>query len=233
MKTELQSRRTRKIAAVAAGLLVVGVGATYTLASWTDAEWVWGGAEGDTPGIGTSMFNIEQNTTDDLSAASVAWLDDETNPGGALTFTPNALALSPGVATYAPVSLRAEAGSVSGEVTLQAAVPAAGVTVQDTGGVLWDAVELQVFTSDAAQAPACSAAGIGSGWVQVAGVTDLSPSSTASDVQTIPAGTAGAAGDPQHYCFVLELPDTPDNQANAGLQGRTIAPAWQFAAISE
>lgn len=111
-----KSRRNRKVAAIAAGMLVVGVGATYTLASWTDSEWVWGGADG-TPGIGTSSFNIEQNTS--ASLADEEWTDAPTNSGGSLTFQLNPTGLTPGDSIYAPVALRAGADSVQGEVTLK------------------------------------------------------------------------------------------------------------------
>jgi hypothetical protein len=38
----------------------------------------------------------------------------------------------------------------------------------------------------------------------------------------------GATGNVLHYCFVITLPaGSPDT-----LQGRTVAPAWQFNAVS-
>lgn len=219
------SRRTRKIAAIAAGILVVGVAATYTLASWTDSEWVWGGAAGD-PGVGTSSFNVEQDTT--LTFANNGWTDEETNPGGGLMFSTNALSLTPGDTTYAPVALRSAQGSVAGTVTLQAAVPAAGVTVSDPGNSLWDAVTVQVYTQNTATSPfdrvgTCDAAVAASAdWTLVAGVNDLGTVATADQV------LAASSGDVQHYCFAVALPaGSPDT-----LQGRTIAPAWEFKAVS-
>lgn len=216
------SRRTRKIAAIAAGILVVGVGATYTLASWTDSEWVWGGASGvNEPGVGTGYFEVEQSTD------GTTWSDQESNPGGALNFTAAALALSPGDAVYAPVSLRTKVNSVAGDVTLQAAVPAVGVTVADADGSLWDAVEVAVYTSAAATAPSCLAASFNSAdWTAVAGVTSLDEVATAT--QSLGAATTTVAGAPQHYCFVLTLSGTADDT----LMNRTIAPAWEFRAIS-
>lgn len=114
-----RSRQGRKIAALSAGLLVIGVGATYTLASWTDSEWVWGGAEGEA-GIGTSEFNVQQNTTLPFADGDddENWVDRASNPGDELTFSTGALSLTPGDTIYAPVSLRSAAGSIAGTLTL-------------------------------------------------------------------------------------------------------------------
>ena len=221
------SATKRKIAAIAAGALVVGIGATYTLASWTDSEWVWGGAAGDTPGVGTDTFEVQQDTSNTF--ANSAWNDRETNPGGALTFSAGQLSLSPGDAIYAPVALRTTAPSVAGTVTLRAAVAAAGVTPNDTSGELWNAIDVAVYTQKAATTPFtrlgncdASVATDTTNWTQVTGVSDLS--TAASVTQTLDA----ASGSVQHYCFVLTLPTgSPDS-----LQGRTIAPAWEFRSVS-
>lgn len=216
-----KSRKTRKIAALAAGILVVGLGATYTLASWNDAEWVWGGADGD-PNVGTSSFNVQQNAASPYT--NTGWADFETNPGDELTFTTGALALTPGDTIYAPVALQTETGSVAGTVELQGAVPAAGITVVDDAGSLWDAIRATVYTATGATPPAaCTAAGVANaGWTPL--VTNAALGTLGSATQTLVA----SAGSVQHYCFTLTLPaGSPDT-----LQGRTIAPAWEFAATS-
>ena len=236
--TANSSRRARKIAAIAAGILVVGVAATYTLASWTDSEWVWGGANG-APGVGTSSFDVEQFTEN-------SWHDDETNPGGALNFTTDALALTPGDTVYAPMSLRTKVGSIGGIVTLAGAVDAVITpTASDApGDPLWEAIRLSVYTSADATAPACDAAIFdASDWTSVAGLSSasLSDGATASTgEQTLAAATTTDPGAPQHYCFVINLPTdaetsfnpTGSNDPADTLQGRTIAPAWEFKAVS-
>ena len=214
-------RNTRKVAAVAAGILVVGIGATYTLASWNDSEWVWGGASGD-PNVGTSTFNVQQNTSSPY--ANTGWDDFETNPGDELTFTTGSLALTPGDTIYAPVALQTESGSVAGTVELQGAVPATGITVTDSGGNLWSAIRTTVYTATGATPPAaCTAAGIANaGWSPI--VTNAALGTDASATQPLSAN----AGSVQHYCFAITLPaGSPDT-----LQGRNIAPAWEFAATS-
>lgn len=223
MNTQRRSpRNTRKFAAIGAGILVVGLGATYTLASWNDSEWVWGGADGD-PNVGTSEFNVQQNTTSPF--VGTAWADFETNPGDELTFTAGSLTLSPSDTIYAPVALRTAAGSVAANVELQGAVAATGITVDDADNDLWGAIRATVYTATGAAPPAaCTAAGVGNaGWTAV--VTNAPLGTVASGEQELSAD----AGSTQHYCFALTLPaGSPDS-----LQGRTIAPAWEFAATSK
>lgn len=218
--------RNRVLALAAGGVLVVG-GLGYTLASWTDTEWVFGGNGSGGPGVGTSGFEVEQNVTAPFAAAG--FTSDESNPGQALGFTVDALALSPGTATYAPVALRTTAGSVAGDVALRAAVPADGVTVTDADQALWDALRVRVATT-----------------TDTAAACDASAFSTPGDVIADgPLGTTGgsaaqplaaAAGSTQVYCFEVSLPETPTLPAGTtvdALQGRTAAPAWQFAAESD
>lgn len=220
------SRRGRKIAAIAAGALVVGLGATYTLATWNDSEWVWGGADGG-PGVGTGVFEVVQNTTAPFDDTAGGWADREANPGGELTFTAGALSLSPGDTVYAPVALRTAEDSAGATVTLQSAVAASGVTVEDDLGALWNAITVSVYTEQV-DAPAvnpanaCDAASIADWGSPIAGVTSLTTAASAS--QTL----AADEGSTQHYCFALTLPaGSPDS-----LQGRTIAPAWEFRSTS-
>lgn len=219
----VQSTKTRKIAAISAGALVVGLGAAYTLASWTDSEWVWGGAD-NAPNIGTSMFNVQQNTTRDLDVAE--WTDEQENPGGELLFTAGSLSLVPNDTIYAPVSLRTVTDSIAGSVQLQPAVAADGITVQDQDDLLWDAVELAVWVApgDGNTAPACDDTFAAGEWTQLV-------DGTLADGATVPQDLQGNAQDAQNYCFAITLP--ADEAGNQDLQGRTIAPAWEFAAVSE
>ncbi|MBL3685847.1 acyl-CoA dehydrogenase [Leucobacter zeae] len=210
-----QSRKTRKVAAIAAGALVVGLGAAYTLASWNDSEWVWGGADG-APGVGTSEFEVEQSVDN-----GTTWTNDVASPGGSLSFTPNALLLSPGDTTYAPVSLRTQAGSVAADTTLQAAVK--NTAVAGTSDDLWNAVRVTAYTSSAASAPACT--GSLTGWTAVQGVENVALGTSATQAQRLAAGADETTeGAPQHYCFAITLPEG----ASDALQGASIAPVWRF-----
>lgn len=214
-----RSRRNRKIAAIAAGTLVLGLAATYTLATWTDSEWVWGGS-GSSGGIGTSKFEVEQSVDN-----VVTWQNDEVSPGGSLAFSANALQLTPGDTTYASVSLRTQTASIGGNVTLQGAVPNPAAT--GTSTLLWEAVRVSAYTSSAATAPNCDAASLGS-WTAVPAVQGVVLSTAATASQALEAATSSAPGAPQHYCLALTLPTgSPDT-----LQGTTIAPVWKFESVS-
>lgn len=234
-----KSFTTRKIAAIAAGVLVVGVGATYTLASWNDSEWVWGGA-GNTPGVGTETFEVLQNTTSAFDDGSANWANRETNPGGGLTFTAGALSLSPGDTIYAPVALRTDTDSAGATVTLQQAVtaviaPPYDQAVSDPNGDLWKSIQVSVYTESVTEPTVnpphtCDAASIGDWGTPIAGITSLDTVATAT--QTLLADE----GSTQHYCFELHFPSTLQSGLTATsidqLQGRTIAPAWEFKAVS-
>ena len=201
-------RRTKAFALAAGGALVLG-GLGYTLASWTDTEWVFGGDDSGGGGVGTSGFEVEQNVTAPFAAAG--FTSDETNPGQALRFTVDALALSPGTATYAPVALRTAADSIAGDVALRAAVPADGVTVTGTTA-------------------ACDA----SAFATPADVIADGPLGTTAATATQRLAADGTST--QLYCFEVSLPEAPTLPAGTSvdaLQGRTAAPAWQFAAESD
>ncbi len=220
----MTQHKTRKLAAIGVGALVIGVGATYTLASWNDSEWVHGGLAG-AAGIGSSEFEVQQNAAAPYADTSANWGDYETNPGDGLTFTADALALTPGDTVFAPVALRTTEPSVAGTVALQAAVPASGIEVDDAGAALWNAVRVSVYTATGPTPPsACTNDFVAADWTQIV-ADDLLATAATTTTQSL----AEKAGSTQHYCFALTLPaDAPDT-----LQGRTIAPAWEFASISQ
>lgn len=97
-------RASTKVRALLAGGLVLGVGASTTLAAWNDSESVTG-----TVTAGT--FEL-QGSTDGSTYAS------QDSPH-AVTFSPDA-ALLPGDSTYALFSVRTAPGSAGGQVTLEA-----------------------------------------------------------------------------------------------------------------
>lgn len=218
------SARNKKLAAIAAGALVVGIGASYTLATWNDSEWVWGGAENN-PGVGTGYFNIQQNTTPGVDGGTFA--DFEENPGDELTFTTGALALTPGDTIYAPVALRTEDGSMAADVELQGAQPADGVTTNDADAKLWEAIEVSVYTSTTQTQPTCATGFDANDW-DGAIITDADLNQGATTSQGLQADAQSI----QHYCFVLTLPEGAQEGNSTELMGRTIAPAWEFAAES-
>ena len=211
--------------AILAGGAVLGLGSTATLAAWTDTEWVFAG-NGNDAGIGTSLFEVEQNVIAPFD--TTGFVQDETNPGQALTFAPGALTLTPGDSVYAPVALRTVDGSVAGDITLEPAVPAAGVTVVDADGALWNYLTVRVWVSETVFS--CDANTVAStSIVQIASGALGTSGGTAT--QTLSAASANT----QYYCFSITLPEPIDADAAravAVLQGRTVAPAWEFSAVS-
>lgn len=214
----------RKILAITAGFAAIGIGGAATLAAWTDSEWVFGGNGAGGPGIGTSTFEVEQNTTTPLAVGG--WTNEEANPGGEMVFAPDALALTPGDIVYAPVALRTSAASIAGDVELQAAVAATGVATNDPGGLLFDALDVAIVTDDAPFACDASAFGLGSTATLIG----------SGDLDSTGGGTSqallAASGSVQYYCFAITLPALPAGADPEDYMGRTVAPAWEFAAIS-
>jgi len=228
---EIQDRRRatrRKIFALAAGGAVLGLGVSATLAAWTDTEWVFGGNGTGGPGIGTSTFEVQQNTVPPFDTGT--WTDEEENPGGEIVFSLGALALSPGDAAYAPVALRTSLTSVAGDVELQPAVPAAGVTVTDPDELLLAALAVRVVTDDVAFT--CDATAF-SGAPGAPEVIADGPLLTSGG--TAAQSLLAEADSTQYYCFEVSLPDPFVPAAGSTVEdymGLSAAPAWQFAATS-
>lgn len=223
---QISGATRNKVMAILAGGLVLGVGGTVTLASWIDTEWVYGGDGSGGPGVGTSVFDVQQDTSNPFAPLATDFADFPDNPGGSLAFGPGALVLTPGDVVYAPVALRTTAASIGGGVVILPATAASGVTVADSGDLLWNALELRVgvitTTGDAAP-PACDAAGFAS-YNEIANGTGLGTFPVAT-----PVAILGAGANTLHYCFEITLPDPSPTT----LQGRTVAPAWEFEATSD
>lgn len=222
---QIQNKRRfdrRKVMAIAAGGLVLGVGASVTLAAWTDTEWVFGGNGTGGLGIGTSTFEVEQATDEEFAEFE----NLENNPGGEIVFTPDALDLTPGDVVYASVALRTASESLAGQVLLQPAVAAAGIgnpAVDDPGNVLAGALDLRVATDDAPIT--CGPGAFGAG----ATIIVDGPLATGGSAEQTLAANATST---QFYCFEITLPALADGDDGADLMGRTIAPAWAFNATS-
>lgn len=229
MNTQTTRATTRrKVFALAAGGAALGLGVTATLAAWTDTEWVFGGDGTGGPGVGTSTFSVEQNTvapfTDDAD-----FTNEPDNPGGEIVFGPDAIDLTPGDAVFAAVALRTSTESIAGSVELQAAVPAAGIAVDDPAGLLFDALEVRVATDDASFA--CDATAFAAG----SAATLIADGPLASTGGSAAQALLEAAGSTQFYCFEISLPDTLPLAPGTTIDdymGLTAAPAWEFQATS-
>ena len=227
MHAQKRTVTRNRIMALLAGGIVLGVGATATLASWNDSEWVYAGNGSGGPGVGTSVFEVQQDAS---NPATGTFADFESNPGDALTFSAGALALSPGQTVYAPVALKTTSTSIAGTMDLKAAVAATGVTatspaVLDAPGAgLWNALTLQVVVSDSSYT--CNLAAMSAQTEVVAAGSALNAAGTAT------RNLSAAGANTQYYCFAITLPTPGTAGAFDSLQGHVVAPAWQFAATS-
>jgi hypothetical protein len=204
------ARRAQKIAAIAAAGVVLLGGATVTsLAAWTDNEYVQGGV-GDEPGIGTSTFEVQQNTTGDPGD----WTDEESAPGGVIDFGVAADSLSPGTTIYGVVGLQTTADTtVGGTLSLRGAT---------SDGDLFDAL-----TYGARIVPSfgeCDEDGYGASVTGIQG-DGASLADDGDNTFTLLA----ASGDTKWVCFAITLADDADDS----LQGQTSTPVWHFEAISD
>lgn len=228
--TRTPGTRKRKIFALASAGIVLGIGATATLAAWNDNEWVVGGFNGG-DGIGASRFNVQQNTLlpiTDATGFGTAWDDhQEQSEAGLLLFGLDALALTPGTTVYAPVALQTEANSIAGTVTLQGAVKQTTTASPDPDQLLWDTLTYSVRSSETAADCTDAASFAALGPETVAEGTALGAALTAPAAPT--HALAATAGSTRYYCFAITLPDSPEAQ---GTQGMSVAPAWRFAAES-
>ncbi len=209
----------------------MGVGAAFTLAAWTDNEWVFGqGANGGGPG--TLNYNMEQNTFSNTNGTGPSSWGNKSNiptvpdpdVDGALTFGALSAALKPGDTTYAPMQLRAAAGSEALVATLAEGVKLGGQEVDTAANSL---SLYNVLTYQAVQKiePAqCAAGNLNGGEIVVPAGTALNLNSQVPIL--LPKGDdASTAGAPVNLCFALTLPSTV---TDINLQGKKTIPLWKF-----
>ena len=191
--------RSRKVKAILAGGIVLGVGAAVTLAAWTDNEW----AEGT---FGAGSFNV-QGSTD-----GTTFTDHESEGGAAaLTFDLNGGDnMSPGDTVAAPFVLR-----LDGPTTYDATV---ALTSAAGGGDNASALTYEIV--QVASAGECSATATG---------TSVVPAGTALDSTTgaadfdLSAGAGTATGDPVSLCFKVTAGDSLEQGQNTTAQWQFTA----------
>ncbi len=175
--------RSRRIRVVLAAGLVLGVGATATLAAWNDSEY---GATTFTAG----RFDIV-GATDGTTFAS-----HPVETPATLSFSAPFSAMVPGSTTYALFSVRTATPSVAG--TLQLSVS----STAGTGLATYLRYGVRTITGTACNATTYTAG--------TSVVPDNSAMSTAgTTAQAVSANSASTV----NYCFAVTLPAATDNAA--------------------
>ncbi len=106
--TETKRQRGRKVAAILAGGLVLGVGTMATLASWNDSEFA-------SATFTTGKFNLQGSTN------GTTFTDNAAAPGAALAFNAPFDNLTPNDVVYAPFAIQLVKGTTNNaDVTITA-----------------------------------------------------------------------------------------------------------------
>ncbi|MDR6905956.1 putative ribosomally synthesized peptide with SipW-like signal peptide [Agromyces sp. 3263] len=171
--------RRRKMLAILAGGLVLGVGAAVTLAVWNDSEFATGT-------FGSGQFELEG------SLDGTAFSSSETAPGKPLAFAVDADLLSPGAVVYAPFAVQ-----LSSDSTYEASVDLASTT----SGTIGAELTYSLYDVGATFGATCSAATPPSGTALVTDQPVASPTPAAVFELT-------AVTDPVNLCFVVTASST-------------------------
>lgn len=202
-----RSVRSRKLRAVLAGGLVLGVGAAVTLAAWNDSEFATGV-------FGSGTFNLEGSTT----SATDGYLDHESSGAAAeLEFSVPVDNLSPGDVVAAPLWVRLDAAT-----TTAATLDLVSLVGTDDAGT--NSAELSYDVVALAADATCDATATGTSLGS--GDTLTSNPDIAGETVPLAIGAAGAPGEATQLCFVVT--------AGAGLdEGGSTTAVWQLTATSE
>lgn len=176
--TSVQDKRDRrrKVAAILAGGLVVGVGTAATLAAWNDSEYA---ASTFTAG----SFNM-QGSTDQTAFSNYA-----TSTGAAgLAFSVPVANLSPGDVVYAPYALRLDAATTNGANVVVDTVTNTGIVTNLTYGVM------------STTAKGCNASAFTGGTKVIGDGTALNSVGTPTGF-TLAKPVASSDGAPTYLCF--------------------------------
>ncbi len=203
-QTLTRSPRLRRTRAVLAGALVLGVGATATLAAWTDGEY-------GTGSFTASVFGTESQT------ASSSWAS-HTPSGNAATLAFNATAMSPTVSFYAWIDIRTTSTTnVDGTVALTGS--------SNNSGALLPALEYRAVRTASTTCDATAFSGsptwiVGPSYLAITSV----PGSPVLSTITVPSGATPEL----RFCFEARI----QSGASNSYQGTSGTVTWEFTAMS-
>ena len=202
-RAPVQRRGFARTRAVLAGAVVLGVGASITLASWTDDEYASGS-------FAASTFNTESSTV------AGVWASNTSSPGAALAF--NASGMSPSVSYYAWINIRTSAASTVGG-TVQLASSA-------TSGGLVPVLEYRAVRT-AATSTTCDPTAFGGSPTYVAGGSASYLAVTAVPGTPVVSNISSPSGE-LRFCFETRVQAGATNS----YQGTSATVTWLFAATS-
>lgn len=205
----LQRRTFTRVRAVLAGALVLGVGASVTLASWTDSEQAAGT-------FTASTFRLESSTE------STDWRDSPSATGAILVV--GATGLSPGASEYSWLNIRTSPGStVGGTVALTSSTSAGGLS---PAGDLTSALEYRAVLTGAETT--CDATTFSGTPAYVAGSSSVYLPVSAVQPTAVVSPIAEAGKTPLRYCFDVRIKPLADNS----FQGKGATLTWLFTGTS-
>lgn len=212
MKTRRQTRESRRLrslrirALLAAGI-VLGLGASATLAAWVDTEHA-------TSTVSSGTFGI-------VSRDGSGAFSEHESPQTALVVPLEATGLYPGQSRAALVQIQAS-GSVPGTVNITAAsaTDPGGNPLSGDAAALRDALSIGVRATSAASEnpPACT--------------TDTTPDASVMGIGNLPdlteASLEAEGGNTVSYCIIVTLDSSAPNNA----QGQEVRAEWTFTGTS-
>lgn len=201
---DARQARSRRIRAILAGGLVLGVGVTATLAAWNDSEF---GSTTFTAGT----FNIV-GSTDGTNFSQHA-----SAPGASLTFAAPSVsisALTPGDKAYAFFSVKTVNPSMAGSVLIKGA----SSNASSLGAQLTYSVRTVTAAAN------CSS----TGWATASVVTGLPNGAALTAAATSSQVLNADGGNQVNYCIEVAMSAT----APTTVQGTSQQVTWEFAATS-
>lgn len=209
--------RSRKWRALLAGGVVLGLGATMTLAAWTDDVWV-------NSTFSSGKFNVQAA----VDGAGTVWAEHSASPGGALTFTAlspvTAALMTPGDSVYAPINFRVDknANSYDAEIRLSTAPTSAAVS-SPANNALFSNLTVAIYTLPPGS---CTAAGTVEATPVVTG--GLNTTYNTTPFFTL-SKTASPETTPRALCFKITLNASAPADVRGGTTGQLV---WKFDAKS-
>jgi predicted ribosomally synthesized peptide with SipW-like signal peptide len=196
-----------RVRALLAGALVLGLGATMTLAFWTDPEFATGS-------FTATVFDTESSTT---GIPPSSWASHSTTPGAEMAFS--ATAMAPSVSHYAWINVRTTAATdVAGTIAL--------ASVSSTG-TLPAQIEYRVVRTISSTDLCGASFFLGADYL-------AGSNSSYIDASTVPGSPVteillAASGNELRFCFDIRVKST----APSNTQDATGTITWQFVATSD